>query len=412
MPAISQATEKTERHCTYGVLVAGAGDVDGDGTPDLLIADPGAFEPRAVVWVVSGRDGRVLHTVFGESREDGFAVDIRAAGDVDMDGHADWIVGTGSRYNPGPKCGEAIVYSGRTGTPLHRFSCRTRGDGFGSTVSGAGDVNADGYADVIVGASDADGSGDAMGLAYVFSGRDGALLRVLSPKSSKYQRGIDVAGVGDVNGDGFGEVAVSVLDTSGPVHAPPEVHVYSGKDGSVLFSIAAPLPSASAICIVRPAYDFDGDGRPDVLVGVMGAVVAVSGRNGKPLRDWTGPVDEEFGCSVASLGHVGGDRFGDVLVGSPRAGLWSGRVDLLSGTDGLRIRRHDPPEDPHRLGCSLDALGDIDGDGIGDYVIGTDHTGAGEDGFVEVRSGKAGERIFEFRRRGDTLVATKWKSAK
>src|SRR5204862_1840078 len=123
---------------------------------------PGLHGERGAVWAVSGKDGRVLHAVFGEAPGDGFGVDLRAAGDVDADGCADWIVGAGSIYYAKDISGYGVVYSGKTGRVIHRFACSIKGDGFGSTVSGAGDVDHDGHGDLVVGAYDADGKGDAM----------------------------------------------------------------------------------------------------------------------------------------------------------------------------------------------------------------------------------------------------------
>jgi len=401
---IARTPDRPEKHGSFGLLVAAAGDIDHDGTPDLLVADPGLEGERGAVWAISGKDGRVLHAVFGEAAGDGFGVDLRAAGDVDADGCADWIVGAGSRYYPKEMSGYAAVYSGRTGRLLHRFASLNKGDAFGTTVSGAGDVDNDGHADLVVGTYGADGKGDAMGVAYVFSGLDGLLVHVLGRRSSIYERAIDVSGIGDVNGDRFADVAVSVVDESAPVHAAPEVRVYSGKDGSTLFTI--PSPTTREVRRARAAGDADGDGRPDILVAAVGGVAIVSGRDGRLLRNWTGDAKEDFGWDAASMGDVDGDRFFDVLISSSKAMLWSGRIELFSGREGKRIYTLDAPEDVHHLGYSIAAIGDVDGDGISDIAIGTDQSRAGEDGVVEVHSGRSGALLYLLYRRGDELLST------
>src|SRR5213079_2833563 len=134
----------------------------------------------------------------------------------------------------------------------------------------------------------------------------------LDPRGSIYERAIDVSSVGDVNGDGFADVAVSVIDESRPAHAAPEVRVYSGRDGSTLFTI--PSPSSRKIRRARAAGDADGDGRPDILVAAVGGVALVSGRDGTLLQRWSGDAVEGFGWDVVSLGDVDGDRFGDVMI--------------------------------------------------------------------------------------------------
>jgi hypothetical protein len=399
---IRQSAAPAEKHPWFGSVVASLGR-DRDGTAEFLVADPGVYKQRGAVWVVSAKDGRARHVVFGEAPGDGFGIDVRSAGDVDKDGHIDWIVGAGSRYSPKDVSGYAVVFSGATGKPIHRFACRAKGDGFGSTVSGCGDVDHDGYADLVVGAYDADGKADAMGVAYIFSGRDGSLLRVLGPHSSPLERGIEVSGVGDVNGDGFDDVAVSVHDESAPAHAPHAVRVYSGKDGSLLYAVAS--PSSYPIHVVRSAGDADGDGRPDILVGAIGGAALVSGRSGRAIHTWTGSIDEQFGWAVAALRHAGSEPRVDLLVTAPDAIVWGGRVDRFSASTGERIDRFDAAEDVHHLGISIDSLGDVDGDGWDDYVVGTDHSGAAEDGFAEVRSGRGGALMLELRRRGDALTA-------
>ena len=92
---------------------------------------------------------------------------------------------------------------------LHRWDGGAGYDRFGTSVSGAGDVNGDGFADVIVGAIGADPGGlQFAGSAYVYSGADGSLLHQWDGGAADDWFGESVSGAGDVNGDGFADVIV------------------------------------------------------------------------------------------------------------------------------------------------------------------------------------------------------------
>src|SRR5262245_46049188 len=79
-------------HFRFGCSVAGLGDVDGDGTPDFLVADPDGPGPGRV-WLISGKTSRTIYTCTGHAPGDEFGWDLRAVGDVDGDGIADWVAG-------------------------------------------------------------------------------------------------------------------------------------------------------------------------------------------------------------------------------------------------------------------------------------------------------------------------------
>ena len=149
-----------------GFPVAGAGDVNKDGYLDFVVGAPQLFSPGpGSARVLSGADGAILYTFYGDSVGDTFGGSVAGAGDVNKDGYADVIVGA-----PNNGTGFARVLSGADGTILYTFYGDSVGDTFGQSVVGAGDVNKDGYADIIVGAYGDDDNGAESGSARVFSG--------------------------------------------------------------------------------------------------------------------------------------------------------------------------------------------------------------------------------------------------
>ena len=149
----------------FGFSVSGAGDVNGDGFADLIVAAPNADNngvARGIVRVFSGEDGSVLYNFDGRSG---------SGADVNGDGFSDLIVGAFGDSNNGFDSGSARVFSGVDGSVLHNFDGDSAGDSLGISVSGAGDVNGDGFADLIVGAPGADrngtNSGSALSLIHI-----------------------------------------------------------------------------------------------------------------------------------------------------------------------------------------------------------------------------------------------------
>ncbi|HZE90014.1 MAG TPA: tetratricopeptide repeat protein, partial [Verrucomicrobiae bacterium] len=144
-----------------GMGVEGAGDTNHDGIPDVIASAPGSGK----AYVYSGADGRVLQTFTGERKEDAFGRHVAGIGDVDHDGCADVIVGAPGNAAAGAGAGRAYVYSGKDGHLLRTLTGEGQGDSFGSTVSGATDAKG---TFLIVGAAAA--GPRKTGRAYVYEG--------------------------------------------------------------------------------------------------------------------------------------------------------------------------------------------------------------------------------------------------
>lgn len=164
------AIEPSARGVQFGsFFVAGIGDVNGDRTPDIYAADysdrtNGVEAGRASVF--SGRDGRELRSWLGGEGE-GLGPG-RGAGDVNGDGRPDVIVGSYMSSAGAPAAGKVQIFSGVDGSLLRTITSTTENENLGFDAVGLGDVNGDGAVDALLGAATGDhvyvvagvGSGD------------------------------------------------------------------------------------------------------------------------------------------------------------------------------------------------------------------------------------------------------------
>ena len=359
-----------------GTSVA-SGDINGDGVSDLVAGSPSAspsgLNRAGSVFVWSGADGSLIYQVDGALSGSVLGQSVGVVGDLNGDNCSEWIVGApGENSNTG----SARVYSGSDGSLLFRFDATTQGDFLGSAVSGAGDVNMDGTPDFIVGSSLADpgGNGNA-GIAYVWSGSDGSFLYQFKGSSPLEYFGRDVDGAGDVNADGFADVIVGGWG-SGSGHAS----VFSGMDGSLLYRMDGQNNEGLGYS-VSGCGDLNSDGYSDFMAGAVnaspggsfsGSTYVWSGIDGSLLYQFDGTSTYEYlGSALSSAGDSNGDGIADLLVGSPAIDwLTPGSASLYSGADGTLIHRFVGGANGDAFGWSLCGVGDLNGDGLGEIMAG------------------------------------------
>ena len=165
---------------TYGVSnlghrVAGLGDVTGDGVPDFAAGNFSAMPPGfpanlGEVTIYDGATGVLLQSILGRNEQDRFGFSLASVGDLDGDGTPDWMAGAPSGSTLFPETGEARVYSGASGLEWITLQGQEFGEGFGHSLAGDMDVNADGNPDLIVGANLWSGSAWQEGRADVYLG--------------------------------------------------------------------------------------------------------------------------------------------------------------------------------------------------------------------------------------------------
>jgi len=349
-----------------------------------------------------------------------FGIEVAAVPDSDGDGLADLLVGAYSTsVNGVTRVGQAHLYSGATGALLRTLdSPNPRQDGlFGFSVAGVPDADGDGRGDLVIGAVHELVVGINPGRAYLFSGATGALLRSLtSPNGTLLgEFGHAVSGIADVNGDGRGDLLVGAnRENVGNASQSGRAYVFSGATGTLLHTLTRPTAQANAYfgAAVAGVPDADGDAVGDLLVGAfwnsgafsrMGAAYLFSGASGAHLHTLTSPNPEQngyLGYSVAGLTDVNGDGRGDLLVsaqaedgGAPGAG----RAYVFSGSDGalLRTLLSPTPENSGIFSESVSGIPDVDGDGVGDLLIGAalENGGLSDAGRIHVFSGASGAHL-------------------
>lgn len=361
-----------------GTSVGGAGDVNGDGVPDVVIGAPGADGNTGKAYVVFGKaTGAAIDLSNVERGNDGFAMNgidagnltgssVSGAGDVNGDGLEDVVVGSPENSAPN-RAGRAYMVFGKSGgaaVDLESLSLNSagfvidgssEGDELGTSVSGLGDMNGDGITDMIIGAPRV-----GEGKSYVIYGKpdsDTVTLTDLGGSTGFRLEGADaddnsgasVSGAGDVNGDGIPDVIIGAPESA--VNGAGKCYVVFGDEDGMNVSLS------------------------DVEAGIGGFVI-----NGIALAD-------QFGTAVACAGDVNGDGLSDVIIGTEFSDVGSiadageafvifGKTDtepvnllavafgpgggfLIRGTDAFDF-----------AGSDVSGAGDVNGDGLADVLIG------------------------------------------
>jgi len=322
--------------------VAALGDVDGDGVPDLLIGISEHVENgkmTGLVVVHSGATGAELLRRLGDDDSDLLGASVGGLGDVDGDGVPDFFAGAVCYANG--KEGYVRVFSGATGATLYDVKGTAVDDRFGISGASLSDLDGDGVRDFVVGARPTNGT--IRGYLRIVSGASGATLRTITVSTSA-DLGLNVADAGDVDGDGSDDVIA--LDTgysTGFFQNFGAAFVFSGATGTEirrhLGTQAEPFKLTAA-----GAGDVDGDGFGDYAVSTfvytgnpfdfIGQVRLYSGRTGLSLyRFRPTNVNSYFGSALAGGVDLDGDGRSELAIGAPFDGTGGGRVDVVLGND-------------------------------------------------------------------------------
>lgn len=357
------------------------------------------------VWVIghgAAAQGLVLE-LCGSEFAGGLGTSVAIVPDRNGDGHDELLVGS-----PGTQLGRGSVrlHSGADGALLWEVVGDPIGIGFGAAVDVVGDLDGDGAHEVIVGAF----LGSVphrfqAGWARVLSGADGSTRLQIDGDFAGDHLGWSVAGVGDLDGDGLGDFALGAVDGSEGALGSGRIQVHSGADGSELWRAGHTASFQFMGFSLAAAGDVNGDGIGDVLAGGPGLLgsgnpgraALHSGLDGALLLEIAGTSGNDLlGTSVAGVGDVDGDGTPDLLLGAPQASTHPGYALLVSGSDGSTIRTLSGGADDRDFGARVEGLGDIDRDGLGDYAVAspTSREGGFDAGLVRVHLGFDGSELW------------------
>lgn len=440
--ATTGATTITSKYLGYSV--SDAGDVNGDGLADVVV---GAYRETTgttsgAVYVLFGKNNSATidvtnlgdggYKIYNSTTTSRLGTSVSQIGDLNGDGLTDLLI-SGNNTN-----GRAYVVYGKTTTTDIDLATLTASQGFvltgpsdvliGKWVS-AGDIDGDGIDDIMVsnssnslisstyvvfGKSIISGTTAAIDLTQIVTNNQGLILKGVSGTSF----GNSIAYIGDVNGDGIGDMLIAAptaKNATKTTQSDGAAYVVYGTDtaqtidistlsASQGYKITGPIPTETAVTSVQfaqyvgAAGDVNADGIADMIIGssssaaygykayvvfgqegisTTGVDVTNLGSNGFVIQSNTNAI-LGVGSSVSYAGDINGDGLADVIVGASsgnQAFVVYGKTDtttvdldqVANGIGGFVINGGISSSS---TGISVSYAGDVNGDGFDDLIVG------------------------------------------
>lgn len=295
---------------------------------------------RRQMKVSESTPGPILLEIEDDNAAFGFSVS--AAGDVNADGYTDVIIGANQISTNYPTEGAAFLYlGGPTGlstNPAWQIRGNQNGARMGHAVAGAGDLNGDGYADIAIGSPRYDLNGITnTGIVYIFMGSAAGLSQTpateLSLNRPNNGFGTFIAGAGDINNDGYSDLLIGTYNAQNSTGNTTEIYVYHGSAAGII-----PTPQISL-------------------------------QSNQP--------NSKFGECISTAGDINGDRYDDILIGAPdytdkqtKEGAVFLYLGSATGISSVPYQQFLSNQANASFGRSVATAGDVNADGFSDIVIG------------------------------------------